>query len=166
MTFLKSTLYGCLMMFAVTMNFAQAATSTENLFGVTGPKKLAATVQQAKSQTYSVKGKTYQTLNRENAKEYATIGTASFYASKFHGRKTSNGEIYNENLMTAAHKRLPIPSYVLVTNINNGRQVVVRINDRGPFTRGRIIDLSRGAAQQLDMLRDGVVPVQLQLLSE
>ncbi len=164
MTFLKSTLYGCLMMFAVTMNFAQAATSTENLFGVTGPKKLAATVQQAKSQTYSVKGKTYQTLNRENAKEYATIGTASFYASKFHGRKTSNGEIYNENLMTAAHKRLPIPSYVLVTNINNGRQVVVRINDRGPFTSDRKIDLSKAAARELGMLSKGTAQVKMEVV--
>ncbi|KGQ69897.1 hypothetical protein OA57_09730 [Chelonobacter oris] len=164
MTFLKSTVYGCLMMFALTVGVAQAATSTQNLFGVNGPKKLSSTVGTGNSKTYTVKGKTYQTLNREKAKEYAMTGTASFYASKFHGRKTSSGEIYNENLMTAAHKRLPIPSYVLVTNIKNGRQVVVRINDRGPFVGDRKIDLSKAAAKELGMLGKGTAKVKMEVV--
>ncbi|TNH06838.1 septal ring lytic transglycosylase RlpA family protein [Testudinibacter sp. TR-2022] len=163
MTFLKSTIYGCLMMFAIAIN-VQAATSTQNLFGVSGPKKLTATAQTAQSQTYKVKGKTYQTLNRDTSKEYSMTGTASFYASKFHGRKTSNGEIYNENLMTAAHKRLPIPSYVLVTNVKNGRQVVVRINDRGPFVGDRKIDLSKAAARELGMLAKGTAQVKMEVV--
>lgn len=164
MTFLKSTIYGCLMMLALTLGTAQAATSTQNLFGVSGPKKLSSTTAAAKSQTYTVKGKTYQTLNREKSKAYSMTGTASFYASKFHGRKTSNGEIYNENLMTAAHKRLPIPSYVLVTNVKNGRQVVVRVNDRGPFVGDRKIDLSKAAAKELGMLGKGTAQVKMEVV--
>ncbi|MGR3808810.1 rare lipoprotein A [Pasteurella testudinis DSM 23072] len=163
MTFLKSTIYGCLMMFAVTMN-VQAATSTQNLFGVSGPKQLKTTTQAAKSQTYTVKGKTYKTINRENAKEYSMTGTASYYGGKFNGRKTASGEIYNENLMTAAHKRLPIPSYVLVTNVKNGRQVVVRINDRGPFVGDRKIDLSKAAAKELGMLNKGTAQVKMEVV--
>ena len=93
-------------------------------------------------------------------------GQASWYGGKHHGRPTASGEPFNQHALTAAHRSLPFGSRVQVTNLRNERRVVVRINDRGPFTRGRIIDLSRGAAQQLDMLRDGVVPVQLQLLSE
>lgn len=164
MTFLRTTVYGCLMLMAFTIGSAQAVGSTQTRFGVSGPKALSSTTAAAKSQTYSVKGKTYQTLNRESAKEYSMTGTASFYASKFHGRKTSNGEIYNENLMTAAHKRLPIPSYVLVTNIKNGRQVVVRINDRGPFVGDRKIDLSKAAAKELGMLGKGTAQVKMEVV--
>ncbi|MGV6988643.1 septal ring lytic transglycosylase RlpA family protein [Testudinibacter sp. P80/BLE/0925] len=164
MTFLKSTVYGCLMMLALTIGTAQAATSTQSLFGVSGPKKLSSTTAAAKSQTYTVKGKTYQTLNREKAKAYSMTGTASFYGGKFNGRKTASGEIYNENLMTAAHKRLPIPSYVLVTNVKNGRQVVVRVNDRGPFVGDRKIDLSKAAAKELGMLRKGTAQVKMEVV--
>lgn len=95
----------------------------------------------------------------------ATIeGKASYYAEQFHGRNTSNGEVYDMYKMTAAHKTLPFNTLVKVTNLNNQRSVVVRINDRGPFKPGRILDLSKSAAQKLDMISDGVIPVKLEVL--
>ncbi|HMR92325.1 MAG TPA: septal ring lytic transglycosylase RlpA family protein [Chitinophagaceae bacterium] len=86
-------------------------------------------------------------------------GKASYYADKFAGRKTANGEIFRQGKMTAAHKTLPFGTKVKVKNLNNGRTIKVRINDRGPFVAGRIIDLSRKGARKLGMIRDGVVPV-------
>lgn len=91
-------------------------------------------------------------------------GKASYYAHKFHGRTTASGEIYDENEMTAAHKTLPFGTMVRVTNLVNGNRVTVRINDRGPFVEGRIIDLSFRAAGQLDMIAAGVVPVRVEIL--
>jgi rare lipoprotein A len=88
-------------------------------------------------------------------------GKASYYADKYKGRKTSNGETYRHRKMTAAHKTLPFGTKVTVTNLQNGRKVRVRINDRGPFVAGRIIDLSKKAARKLDMVNDGVVPVEV-----
>ncbi|MDH4062239.1 MAG: septal ring lytic transglycosylase RlpA family protein [Aquincola sp.] len=105
---------------------------------------------------YELFGQTYTPLRAEAA--YAEKGLASWYGRKFHGRQTSSGERYNMYAMTAAHKTLPIPSYVRVTNPANGRSVIVRVNDRGPFVKGRIIDLSYTAALKLDLLR-GVAPV-------
>ncbi|MBW1645363.1 MAG: septal ring lytic transglycosylase RlpA family protein, partial [Deltaproteobacteria bacterium] len=92
-------------------------------------------------------------------------GIASWYGRDFHGKKTSSGEIYNMYDLTAAHKELPLGSRVLVTNLENGRQVEVVINDRGPFIRGRIIDLSYGAAKALDMVKQGTALVRLKLLA-
>ena len=91
-------------------------------------------------------------------------GKATWYGGRFHGRKTASGEIFDENGMTAAHKTLPFDTRVRVTNLNNGRAVEVRITDRGPYAKGRIIDLSKAAATRLDMLRAGVVPVKLEVL--
>lgn len=93
---------------------------------------------------------------------YDETGIASWYGHKFHGRRTANGEIYDMNELTAAHKTLPLPSRVLVTNLENGRQLVLRVNDRGPFARGRIIDVSRRAAQLLGFQRNGVARVRVQ----
>lgn len=92
-------------------------------------------------------------------------GDASYYGRAFDGRRTANGEIFSSNRLTAAHRSLAMGSRVRVTNLDNGRHVTVRINDRGPFVRGRIIDLSRRAASRIDMIRSGVAPVELQLLS-
>lgn len=112
---------------------------------------------------YTVLGKTYQvTLDIEH---YQQQGIASWYGSKFHGRNTSNGEIYDMYAMTAAHKTLPIPSYVRVTNLENGRQVVVRVNDRGPFHGGRIIDLSYAAASRLGFAGKGTASVEVALIN-
>jgi rare lipoprotein A len=93
-------------------------------------------------------------------------GKASWYGPKFHGRATSSKEVFNMYDMTAAHKTLPFGTFVMVTNLNNGRSVKVRINDRGPFIRGRIIDLSYAAARVLDMVGSGVVPVRIEILSD
>lgn len=95
---------------------------------------------------------------------YRETGTASWYGSDFHGRATANGEIYNMHAMTAAHPTLPLPSIVRVENLKNGRSVVVRVNDRGPFVQGRIIDLSKQAADQLGFVHDGTAPVRVSLL--
>ncbi len=91
-------------------------------------------------------------------------GMASWYGPGFHGRLTANGERYNQNGLTAAHKTLPFGTQVRVTNLNNGRSVTVRINDRGPFIRGRVIDLSKGAANVIGLVSSGVAPVQLEIL--
>ncbi|MGD8536328.1 MAG: septal ring lytic transglycosylase RlpA family protein [Candidatus Aminicenantes bacterium] len=91
-------------------------------------------------------------------------GMASWYGEDFHGKQTSNKEIYDMHTMTAAHKTLPFGTHVRVTNLNNGKSVVVRINDRGPFVKGRIIDLSYAAAQRLGMAETGVAPVVIKVL--
>ncbi|MCV6613595.1 MAG: septal ring lytic transglycosylase RlpA family protein [Cellvibrionaceae bacterium] len=91
-------------------------------------------------------------------------GVASWYGKKFHGRKTSNGEVYDMYAMTAAHKSLPLPSFVRVRNRNNGREVVVRVNDRGPFHGGRIIDLSYAAASKLGFVQHGTAPVEIEAI--
>lgn len=92
-------------------------------------------------------------------------GVASWYGPGFHGRKTANGEVYDQNLYTAAHRFLPFDTVVKVTNLNNGKEVLVRINDRGPYVDGRDIDLSYRAAKALDMVEEGVVPVRIDLIS-
>lgn len=95
---------------------------------------------------------------------YSAEGKASYYGKRHHGNKTASGERFDQNALTAAHRTLPFGSQVRVTNLNNDRSVVVRINDRGPYSRGRLIDVSQRAAEQLDMLRSGVVPVRVQSL--
>ncbi len=92
-------------------------------------------------------------------------GMASYYGDEFHGRLTSNGETFDQQLLTAAHRTLPFGTVLKVTNMKNGRSVVVRINDRGPFAAGRIIDLSRAAAERIDMIRDGVARVSIAVLN-
>jgi rare lipoprotein A len=92
-------------------------------------------------------------------------GLATWYGGRFHGRKTASGERFNQHAMTAAHKTLPMGTRVRVTNQRTGRSVVVRINDRGPYAKGRIIDVSRAAAEVLGMVRAGVVPVTVEVLS-
>lgn len=111
---------------------------------------------------YEVFGETYFVLN--SAEGYKERGRASWYGTKFHGRRTSSGEPYDMYQMTAAHKSLPLPSYVRVTRKSNGRSVVVRVNDRGPFHTGRIIDLSYAAAARLDLLKEGSAEVEVEAL--
>lgn len=95
---------------------------------------------------------------------YSNIGIASWYGPGFHGRKTASGERYNQNALTAAHKSLPFGTKVRVVNLHNGKEVVVRINDRGPFIRGRIIDLSKKAAMILAMHKSGTAKVRLETI--
>ncbi len=112
--------------------------------------------------TYVVLGKRYYVM--KSSKGYKQRGIASWYGKKFHGRKTSNGEVYNMYAMTAAHKTLPIPSYLQVTNLKNGKQVIVRVNDRGPFHEGRIIDLSYAAASKLGIASTGTGTVEIRAI--
>jgi rare lipoprotein A len=112
---------------------------------------------------YEVLGKRYFVL--ASAEGYEERGVASWYGPGFHAAYTSNGERYDMYAMTAAHKTLPLPSYVQVTNLKNGKSVVVRVNDRGPFKDGRIIDMSYTAAAKLDMVRDGTTFVEVRALT-
>ncbi|WP_411381175.1 septal ring lytic transglycosylase RlpA family protein [Pseudomonas sp. MPB26] len=96
---------------------------------------------------------------------YDETGTASYYGARHHGKRTASGEPFNQNGLTAAHRRLPFGTQVKVTNLNNDKSVVVRINDRGPHTRGRLIDLSRKAAEQLGMIGSGTARVRVQAMS-
>lgn len=102
---------------------------------------------------YKVAGKWY--IPRHDP-HYDVTGTGSWYGDDFHGRKTANGEIFDKHALTAAHPTLPLPSYAYVTNLENGRTVLVRINDRGPYSGGRIIDLSHSAARHLDFDQKGL----------
>lgn len=111
---------------------------------------------------YTVLGKTYEVL--PSGKGYQEQGVASWYGSKFHGRKTSNGEVFDAWGMTAAHKTLPIPAYLRVTNLDNGLTAVVRLNDRGPFHDDRILDLSYAAAVKLGFAERGTAPVRVEVI--
>ena len=111
---------------------------------------------------YTVLGKTYTVL--ASSKGYHERGMASWYGTKFHGRRTSSGEPYDMHLATAAHKSLPLPSYVKVTNLDNGRKMIVRVNDRGPFHEGRIIDLSYAAAVKLGVDKTGTARVDVRAI--
>jgi rare lipoprotein A len=99
------------------------------------------------------------------AQGQASDGLASWYGPGFAGRRTANGEVFDPSQLTAAHKTLPFGTQVKVTNLNNGSSVVVRINDRGPFKPGRVIDLSRAAAERIGMVGSGIAPVRLELLT-
>jgi len=112
--------------------------------------------------SYVVFGKTYHTL--PSSQGFVQRGIASWYGKKFHGKRTSSGEPYNMYSMTAAHTQLPLPTYVQVTNLKNGKQVVLRVNDRGPFHGNRIIDLSYTAATKLDIVREGTGLVEVRAL--
>jgi rare lipoprotein A len=108
---------------------------------------------------YEVLNKTYTVM--QSSAGYQERGVASWYGKKFHGNLTSNREIYDMYAMTAAHKTLPLPTYVQVRNLGNNKSIVVRVNDRGPFVNNRIIDLSYSAALKLDMIRDGTSLVEV-----
>lgn len=118
----------------------------------------------ATQRPYKINGKTYYPIY--SARGYRETGMASWYGKQFHGRKTANGEKYNMYAKTAAHKTLPMNTMVLVRNLENGRETVVRVNDRGPFSRGRIIDLSYGAANDINMVRSGVARTEIIALGE
>lgn len=111
---------------------------------------------------YKVRGKRYKVF--ASSKNFQQIGDASWYGPGFHGKRTANGEIYNMHAMTAAHKTLPLGCKVKVTNLINGRKITVRINDRGPFHGGRIIDLSKAAAKKLGILGSGYAKVHVKII--
>jgi len=120
-------------------------------------------VKMDRSKGYVIKGKSYHPMKCVNV-GYRQDGVASWYGPGFHGRKTASGEVYNMNELTAAHSELPLNTLLKVTNLMNKRQVVVRVNDRGPFVGDRVIDMSFAAAQDLGMLKPGTVPVKLEVI--
>lgn len=113
-------------------------------------------------ESYVVFGKRYYVM--ESSVGFIDKGIASWYGTKFHGRRTSSGETYDMYAMTAAHKNLPLPTYVKVTNLNNGRSIIVKVNDRGPFHENRIIDLSYTAAIKLDIVKKGTGLVEVRAI--
>ena len=113
---------------------------------------------------YVVFGERYYVM--PSSEGYTETGVASWYGKKFHGKPTSSGEIYDMHEMTAAHKTLPLPTRVRVTNLTNGRSVIVKVNDRGPFIDNRIIDMSYSAAKQLDMIANGTALVEVEALDD
>ncbi len=115
------------------------------------------------NKNYTLRGKSYRIVR--DTEGYTEKGKASWYGKKFHGHLTSNGEIYDMYSMTAAHKTLPLPSYVKVTNLDNNKQTIVRVNDRGPFHDNRILDLSYAAATKLDVISSGTANIQIEVIT-
>lgn len=132
-------------------------TSSTNAFA--GKGRLAAT-----QRPYKINNHTYYPI--PSADGYVESGIASWYGSDFHGRRTSNGEIYDMHEITAAHKLLPMQTMLLVQNLENGKQTIVRVNDRGPFIQGRIIDLSYGSAIKIGLIPSGIARVKITALGE
>lgn len=160
-TLVKST--ALMIITALTILPVQAQNDPQKQYGIKGAS-LTRTTSVNSPKSYTVNGKTYTTHGASSAKEYSKNGIASYYHRKFHGRRTSSGEIYNSNLYTAAHKTLPLNSYALVTNLRNNKKTIVRINDRGPFSRDRIIDLSYTAAKEIGLIARGIGQVKVEAL--
>jgi len=151
-------IHGCAQKGNVTMVNPSSQSSDSAMIADAVPK-FEPTSKLGNPSSYVVWGKRYYVMKRREG--FSESGIASWYGKKFHGRKTSSGEIYNMYAMTAAHKTLPIPAYVKVKNLQNGREIIVRVNDRGPFHPGRVIDLSYAAAKKLGILRDGTAQVKI-----
>lgn len=141
----------------------------ETQFAIHSAKRIAGAVEDQSTPDYKI-GDPYQINGAwyypNEDYNHDETGIASWYGTKFHGRKTANGEIYDMNALTAAHRTLPLPSYVRVTNLENGRSLVLRVNDRGPFARSRIIDISRRGAQLLGFQQNGTAKVRVQILAD
>lgn len=136
---------------------------TKKHFGIAGPQ-LAPQPEVKQEGSYMINGVGYTTRTHSDTKDYSREGTASYYHHSLAGNLTANGETYHPTLFTAAHKTLPLGSYAVVTNLRNNRKVIVKINDRGPFVKTRIIDLSKIAAQEIGMLNSGVAKVRVEAL--
>lgn len=133
------------------------------LLEMTDPEPRAEALSRGGNKPYNIYGVDYSP--RTDLMDYKETGIASWYGHKFHGHLTSNGEVYNVFAMSAAHKTLPLPSYVRVTNLDNGKSAIVRVNDRGPFHQDRVIDLSYSAAYKIGMMGKGTARVQVELLA-
>ena len=129
---------------------------------VAGPVPKLEPLARHANRPYRLRGRKYRPMTE--LKAFKQRGVASWYGRPFHGRRTATGERYNMNAMSAAHPTLPLPSYVRVTNLRNGTSVIVRVNDRGPFAHGRVIDLSKEAARHLGILKGGLAAVELNLI--
>jgi rare lipoprotein A len=159
--------YRLVLMLALMLGVLSGCAETQ--FAIHSAKRIAGAVEDQVKTDYKV-GDPYQIAGvwyypKEDYNHDET-GIASWYGTKFHGRKTANGEIYDMNALTAAHRTLPMPSYVRVTNLENGRSLVLRVNDRGPFARSRVIDVSRRGAQLLGFQQQGTAKVRVQILAD
>lgn len=141
---------------------AKVAT-VKNDTGRSPKKELVSASKRDPGRPYTIRGKTYTPLRTVFTGDFQK-GVASWYGPGFHGRKTSSGETYDMHALTAAHNILPLHTMVRVTNLENRKDVVVRVNDRGPFVDDRVIDLSLNAAQQIGMVGPGIVPVKLTVI--
>lgn len=156
-------LHACSTRLCLLISIATALSACTSYQRAYPPSQEHQTTRQAPTQKpYTVNGKRYEPLSSHEGFEQE--GNASSYGREFHGRRTSNGETFDMNAMTAAHKTLPMGVYVRVKHKRSGNEVIVRINDRGPFVKDRIIDLSEAAAGQLGMLRDGLAAVKITAL--
>lgn len=154
--------------FLVAAAFAVSACA-ETEFLVHSAKRIGGIFEPPAEPTYKV-GEPYQIQGTwyypTEDYEYDETGVASWYGAQFHGRHTANGETYDMNALTAAHRTLPMPSYVRVTNLENGRSLILKVNDRGPFARGRILDVSRRGAQLLGFHDNGTARVRVQIMAD
>mgnify|MGYP000457015906 CR=1 FL=1 len=140
---------------------ACASSGPKTVYVGGGTDAEAPIVKQKIGRPYQVSGRWYTPARQD---DYSAVGQASWYGDEFHGRPTANGEVFDMNKMTAAHPTLPIPSYVEVTNLDNGRTAILRVNDRGPFARNRILDVSRRAAEELGFKSRGTANVRVTYL--
>lgn len=140
------------------------STNTSALKKDNAPKLRTEPSHARRGKAYTVNGKRYVPF--ASIKEFSQVGIASWYGPGFHGKRTANGERFNQHALTAAHKELPINSVVRVTRVSTGKSIIVRINDRGPFHGSRVIDLSYGAAKQLGILNRGSEKVKIELINK
>lgn len=148
---------------------ANSTAVKKHLVAKTAKKSVKKTALKAKvsaNKRALVKKKSLKELHKHTARSHYQSGVASYYADKFNGRRTANGEKFSNSEMTAAHKTLPFGTLVEVTNMRNGRSVVVRVNDRGPYAHARVVDLSKAAARQLGMQHTGTAQVKLAVLDK
>lgn len=166
MTWLRSGLKAGIAVFAM----ATLSACAETEFVIHSTKEIQDLQEPAKAQGHYKVGKPYQIAGKwyypEEDFDYDETGIASWYGPNFHGKPTANGETFDMNLLTAAHQTLPLPSFARVTNLENGRSLVLRINDRGPFAKNRILDVSRRGAQLLGFENQGTAQVRIQILKD
>ena len=142
-----------------------AAASAQKTAAAPVRKNWQTAAKKTEVQTAKADGKTAKADGKTAKTAFSQTGKASWYGPGFHGRKTANGERFDMNTLTAAHRTLPISSYVRVTNLANGKSVVVRINDRGPYHGNRVMDLSKAAAQELGFIRTGTAQVKIEQIT-
>jgi rare lipoprotein A (peptidoglycan hydrolase) len=165
---LKTALYSCCISLCILQACVPAIRFNSRYGGGYSIQYAAKSTQQNKNSLKNIPAKDDGQQNNEKAKadlsDLQMQGFASFYGPEFNGRVTASGEYYDETSMSAAHRTLPFGTFLSVRNLKNKRTVIVRINDRGPFHPDRILDLSRSAAEELDMIRDGVTEIEAEIL--
>lgn len=149
---------------------AKSSISTKKQTASKATKKVVKTskkaVKKIAKKGVTIKKKSAKELHKHSTRKYFQTGVASYYANKFNGRRTASGEIFSNAKMTAAHKTLPFGTIIEVTNLRNGRSVIVRVNDRGPYAHARVVDLSSAAAREIGMHHSGTAKVKINILNK